>query len=56
MPERKKKEERRMKISGTIKPAQYDWMDEKIKKGTFYNKSHVLQKALELLQKQDEKK
>jgi Arc/MetJ-type ribon-helix-helix transcriptional regulator len=53
MPERKKKEERRMKISGTIKPAQFKWMKEKIEEGTFYNKSHALQQALELLQKQE---
>jgi len=55
MPERKKKEERRMKISGTIKPEQFEWLEDEIKKGKFYNKSHVLQQAIEVLQKQETK-
>ena len=54
MPVRKKKEERRMKVSATIKPDLYNWMEKKINEGKFYNKSHVLQEAIRLLQKQDE--
>jgi len=45
-----------MKISGTIKSNQLEWIEEKIKDGTFYNKSHALQKGIELLQKQEEHK
>ena len=56
MPERKRKEDRRMKISGTIKPDQYEWLKEKIKEGKFYNKSHVLQEGIKLLKKQEEGK
>ncbi len=54
MPVRKKKGERTVKISGTILPDQHRWIEEKIKKQDFYNISHVLQKAIRLLQKQDE--
>lgn len=50
---RKKKEELRMKISGTIKPNQFEWIEKKIKEGTYYNRSHALQKGIELLKKQD---
>ena len=32
MPERKKKGERKVKISGTIKPEQEQWINKKIKK------------------------
>jgi Arc/MetJ-type ribon-helix-helix transcriptional regulator len=53
MPERKKKEDRRMKISGTIKPEQFEWLKDKIKEGKFYNISHVLQEGIKSLQEKD---
>ena len=54
MPVRKKKGEKRVKISVTIKPDLYDWIEQKIADEVYYNKSHVIQKALKLLQKQEE--
>lgn len=53
MPERKKKGERKVKISGTIKPEQDKWIKDKIKEGKFYNISHILQEGIRLLQIQD---
>jgi Arc/MetJ-type ribon-helix-helix transcriptional regulator len=50
MPERKKKGERKVKISGTIKPEQESWIKDQIKKGKFYNVSHILQEGIRLLQ------
>jgi Arc/MetJ-type ribon-helix-helix transcriptional regulator len=54
MPERKKKGERKVKISGTIKPEQEKWIKNKIKEGKFYNISHILQEGIRLLQVQDD--
>ena len=45
-----------MKISGTIKPDLLEWVEEKINDGTYYNKSHVIQKGIEVLKKQEEEK
>lgn len=56
MPARKKKGERNVKISGTIEPEQYKWVQEKIKKKTYYNISHVLQKSIDLLRELEGKK
>jgi Arc/MetJ-type ribon-helix-helix transcriptional regulator len=53
MPERKKKGERKVKISGTIPPEQEKWIKNKIKEGRFYNISHILQEGIRLLQVQD---
>lgn len=50
MPARKKKGEKKVKISGTINQDQERWIKEKIDDGTFYNVSHVLQQAIRLLQ------
>jgi Arc/MetJ-type ribon-helix-helix transcriptional regulator len=56
MPERKKKGERRVKISGTIKPEQEEWIRTKIKEGKYYNVSHILQEGIKLLQSKDNNK
>jgi len=53
MPERKKKGERNVKISGTIKPDQGKWLQQKICEGKFYNISHVLQEGIKLLQQRE---
>ena len=50
MPERKKKGERKVKISGTINPDQEAWINRMIKEGKFYNVSHILQEGIRLLQ------
>ena len=53
MPERKKKGERKVKISGTIKPEQEKWINRMIREGKYYNISHVLQEGIKLLQVKD---
>lgn len=53
MPERKKKGDRKVKISGTIKPEQEQWINKMIKEGKFYNRSHILQEGIRLLQEQE---
>ncbi|MGF3585454.1 MAG: ribbon-helix-helix domain-containing protein [Thermoplasmatota archaeon] len=50
MPERKKKGERKVKISGTINSEQEVWIKKMIKEGKYYNISHVLQEGIRLLQ------
>ena len=50
MPERKKLGDRKVKISGTIKPEQDKWIKDKIKEGKYYNISHILQEGIRLLQ------
>ena len=50
---RKKKGERNVKISGTIKPEQDRWIKKMIDKGKFYNISHILQEGIKLLQVKD---
>jgi Arc/MetJ-type ribon-helix-helix transcriptional regulator len=53
MPERKKKGDRKVKISGTIKPDQEQWITKMIREGKFYNRSHILQEGIRLLQEQE---
>jgi len=53
MPARKKKGERSVPLSATIKPEQEKWIEEKIRDGTFYNRSHIVQAAINLLQKSE---
>jgi Arc/MetJ-type ribon-helix-helix transcriptional regulator len=53
MPERKPKEEKTVKISGTIKQDQEKWIKEKLKEGKYYNRSHILQEGIKLLQQQE---
>ncbi len=53
MPERKKKGERKVKISGTIKPEQDKWIKQMIKEGKFYNISHILQEGIKVLQEKE---
>ena len=53
MPERKKKGDRKVKISGTIRPEQDRWIKKKISEGRFYNISHILQEGIKLLQVKD---
>ena len=55
MPVRKKKGEHNVKISGTIKPEQNRWIENKIKEGKFYNISHILQEGIKLLQSKENK-
>lgn len=50
MPIRKKKGERNVKLSVTIKPEQEKWVDEKLQEGIFYNRSHIVQEGIRLLQ------
>ena len=45
-----------VKIFGTIRKEQADWIDEQLRKDKYYNKSHLIQQAIEALQKQDESK
>jgi Arc/MetJ-type ribon-helix-helix transcriptional regulator len=53
MPVRKKKGEHNVKISGTIKPEQNKWIEDKIKEGKFYNISHILQEGIKQLQRKE---
>ena len=53
MPERKPKEEKSVKISGTIPQEQEKWIKEKIKEGKYYNRSHVIKEGIRLLQNQE---
>ena len=53
MPARKNKGDKCVKISGTIKPDQEKWINDKIKQGKYYNVSHVLQEGIKLLQQQE---
>ena len=53
MPDRKKKGERRLKISCTIKLEQDQWIKNKIREGKFYNISHILQEGIKLLQQRE---
>ena len=53
MPERKKKGERKVKISGTIKPEREEWIKKVIDEGRFYNISHILQEGIRLLQEKE---
>jgi len=53
MPERKKKGDRKVKISATIKPEQQVWIKDMIDKGKFYNLSHVIQEGIKLLQEKN---
>lgn len=53
MPERKKKGERNVKISGTIKPDQEQWIKKKIIEGKFYNISHIIQEGIRILQEKE---
>lgn len=56
MPKRKKKEEKNVKISGTIKPEQHSWVEKKINEGIYYNISHILQEGIKQLQIKEENK
>ena len=56
MPGRKKIGEKNVKISGTIKPDQEKWIKEKLAKGEFYNRSHIIQEGIRLLQQLENKK
>ena len=56
MPERKKKEEKNVKISGTIRPDQGEWVSKKLKERKFYNKSHIIQQGIDLLQEREKEK
>ena len=53
MAERKKKGERKVKISGTIKPSQERWIKRMIDEGKYYNISHILQEGIKSLQDKD---
>jgi len=53
MPEHKKKGDRKVKISGTIKPEQDKWIKKMIDEGKFYNISHILQEGIKSLQEKD---
>lgn len=56
MPERKKKEEKNVKISGTIRLDQGEWVSKKLKEHKFYNKSHIIQLGIDLLQEREKEK
>ena len=47
-------EERQVKISGTVKRPVFDWLEERIKSGHFYNRSHAIQEGLRLLKEAEE--
>ena len=53
MPSRKRKGERKVKISGTIHQDQEKWIKRMIDEGKFYNVSHIIQEGIRLLQKKD---
>lgn len=54
MPIRKKKGEQNVKLSVTIKPEQEQWIKEKLRGGKFYNRSHIVQEGIRLLQEKEE--
>ena len=54
MPEKEKIVEKRVKISGTIPKEMFKWVEEQIKSGKFYNKSHVIEAGIRKLQKKDD--
>ena len=45
-----------IKITGTIKPDQYNWMHKMIEDGRYYNVSHIIQKGIGMLQKKELKR
>ena len=51
--ERLRKGERKVKISGTIKPEQEKWINRMIDEGKYYSISHILQEGIRLLQDKD---
>ena len=53
MPERKKKGERNVKLSVTIKPEQEQWIEKMLDEGKFYNRSHIVQEGIKSLQKKE---
>jgi Arc/MetJ-type ribon-helix-helix transcriptional regulator len=53
MPERKKKGERSVKLSVTIEPEQEKWIEKQLVNHKYYNKSHIVQEAIRLLQEKD---
>lgn len=56
MPERKRKEDKRMKISGTIPLELYNWIEEQIKKKRFYNRSHAIEYCLDYVKEEEKKR
>ena len=50
MPARKKKGEKNVKLSVTIKPEQENWIRKKLNDNKFYNRSHIIQEAIRTLQ------
>jgi Arc/MetJ-type ribon-helix-helix transcriptional regulator len=50
-----RKENHRMKVSGTVDDDLYKWMKKKIDDGKFYNPSHAIQRGLVKLREEEEK-
>jgi Arc/MetJ-type ribon-helix-helix transcriptional regulator len=50
---RKKLGERNVKLSVTIKPEQEKWIKKKLEENKYYNRSHVIQEAIRVLQSKD---
>lgn len=50
---RKKMGERNVKLSVTIKPDQERWIEKKLTTNEYYNRSHLIQEAIRVLQEKD---
>ena len=54
MARRKKIGERNVKLSVTIKPDQEKWIIKKLDKNEYYNRSHLIQEAIRVLQEKED--
>lgn len=50
-----RKENRKMKVSGTINDELFTWMQKRIEERSFYNQSHAIELGLKKLREEDGK-